>query len=331
MYLQGRPYFITNRVAEGLPFLPSVLMNSIIEGILARALELTPEVKLCALQFMGNHYHAVVLLLGGPECLSSFMNFFHGELARTVNALAGRRNRNVWEFRGNPQILLTPESVLDKIAYCYANPLKANLCNDLKSSKLVSSYRFRHAPRSSVKTRYLSSSFVRSNRDEVDTDAVLNTAAEIRPEIELTIEPFIWKDYFKASKEWSNEFIASEVDKRITPSISNEDVISEKIGTKKISNKNRDRVSKNSESNTSRSMNPAAESYRPKSYSSRKYNFISTCNEAANEFKSLYDEFCSKCKACWKHFIQYSTIPTFPPSAFLPPMLSNSNIWRMQT
>lgn len=94
-YSKGEVYFVTNRTAEGLPFVANLLINTFINGILARALVLHPGIELSAYLVMPNHYHLILVLNEGAEVLKSFMGYVDGELAKVINRFRGRCNQNV--------------------------------------------------------------------------------------------------------------------------------------------------------------------------------------------------------------------------------------------
>ena len=77
-YEKDRVYLITNRVAEGLPFVPTILINLFIYGIIARAICLHPNVKACHFIFMGKDRW--------EKCSASYCRALYS--AETVNYLA---------------------------------------------------------------------------------------------------------------------------------------------------------------------------------------------------------------------------------------------------
>ena len=50
-YTHGRVYLVTNRLAQGLPFVPNKYINALVYGALARAYALNPGVVICAFCF----------------------------------------------------------------------------------------------------------------------------------------------------------------------------------------------------------------------------------------------------------------------------------------
>lgn len=121
------PYFITNRVAEGLPFVPNEYINLMLFGVLARATFKHPGITLCSFLFLGNHFHMILVLKSDPGELKSFMNFVDGEIAKLVVRWLGKRNVKVWAQTYHAAPLLTSESCLKEMVYTFANPVTANL------------------------------------------------------------------------------------------------------------------------------------------------------------------------------------------------------------
>jgi putative transposase len=70
-----------------LLFRPSLTLNEIIVGTLARAKSRYP-VRVCAFAFLSNHFH-LLLEVGDAQQLSRFMGYFNSKLARESGRLTG--------------------------------------------------------------------------------------------------------------------------------------------------------------------------------------------------------------------------------------------------
>lgn len=113
------------RLEEGLAFVPNPLINFILEGIIARALELY-GIKLCALVWMLNHVHLIVVV-ENPADVERFCCSLKGESSHMINRLLGRRQKTNWvKGTKSPLYLLTPEAVKKRLAYLYNNPTRAD-------------------------------------------------------------------------------------------------------------------------------------------------------------------------------------------------------------
>lgn len=113
------------RTEEGLPLIPAPYMQLLLTTHLARAQTLYP-VEIPHFIVMGNHIH-IMFVVGDPENIPAFIEYFKRESAHTINRLLGRRRRTVWIDRYDSPVILDAEKAIDRIVYFYANPLKANL------------------------------------------------------------------------------------------------------------------------------------------------------------------------------------------------------------
>ena len=131
--------FITSSVEENLPFIPCLLINAILEGILARAQDMYGQ-EIVALCFMGNHLHLIIRVTD-PDNVSSFMKYIKGESAWAINILLGRKQHTVWCKGFDSPIVLTAKDVMDRIAYVYLNPVKARLVNTIDEYPGISTWK----------------------------------------------------------------------------------------------------------------------------------------------------------------------------------------------
>ena len=129
---------LTSRVQQGLPFVCTPLMEMILWSALAVAQNLYP-VKIIAFVIMGNHIHLVVLV-EDPEVVESFMERFKCETAHAVNRLLGRRQVTVWCEGYDSPVILTIDDLIEKLAYVYANPVRAHRSDSITSYHGVSSW-----------------------------------------------------------------------------------------------------------------------------------------------------------------------------------------------
>lgn len=123
--LKNKLHFITTRVQEGLPFVPTLYMNMILLGIMARAQELY-KVRVCAFLWMGNHLH-MLIIVDDPQDAADFINRIKTETSHAINILLGRVQHSVWCARYDSPPVLTVGDAIEKFAYIYANPAEADL------------------------------------------------------------------------------------------------------------------------------------------------------------------------------------------------------------
>jgi putative transposase len=121
----GASYLITRRCSERRFFLrPSAETNAIFEYLLAVVAE-RYGVLIHAFCVLSNHVHLVVTDPLGR--LPDFQRDLGGLLARSVNASLGRWER-FWAPDSYSAVrLLTPESIVEKVAYTLANPIACGL------------------------------------------------------------------------------------------------------------------------------------------------------------------------------------------------------------
>ena len=130
---------LTSRVQEGLPFVCTPLMEKILWSALATAQTLHP-VKIIAFVVMANHIH-IVVLIEEPTGIEGFMERFKCETAHAVNKLLGRRQVTVWCEGYDSPAILTIDDLIEKLAYVYANPARANRTDSISSYLGASSWR----------------------------------------------------------------------------------------------------------------------------------------------------------------------------------------------
>jgi len=129
---------LTSRVQQGLPFVCSPLMELILWSALAVAQSLYP-VKILSFVVMGNHIH-IIALVEDPATVESFMERFKCETAHAVNRLLGRRQVTVWCEGYDSPVILTLDDLVEKLAYVYANPVRAHRAASISAYQGVSSW-----------------------------------------------------------------------------------------------------------------------------------------------------------------------------------------------
>lgn len=129
---------LTSRVQQGLPFACTPLMEMLLWSALAVAQNLYP-IKIIAFVVMGNHVHLIVLV-EDPEVVESFMERFKCETAHAVNRLLGRRQVTVWCEGYDSPAILTVADLIEKVAYVYANPIRAHRSKSIGAYQGVSSW-----------------------------------------------------------------------------------------------------------------------------------------------------------------------------------------------
>ena len=129
---------LTSRVQQGLPFVCTPLMESILWSALGVAQSLYP-MKVIAFVVMGNHIH-IIALVEDPTIVESFMERFKCETAHAINRLLGRRQVTVWCEGYDSPVILTIDDLVEKLAYVYANPVRAHRTASIREYQGVSSW-----------------------------------------------------------------------------------------------------------------------------------------------------------------------------------------------
>jgi REP element-mobilizing transposase RayT len=315
MFLHKRVYFVTNRVARGLPFVPNKAMNYLLYGTITRAWHLFPSITVCGFVFMGNHYHMLLVTDGDPQDVSSFMHFVNGELGKAVNRLLGRRNSNVWASRYTPAILLDPPAVMEKMAYLYANPVLANLVATAESWFGCGTFR------RALEDFRIEGKFVKPSdlyalaRADFTKSAVTELLSYFEKlpgiKLELPIRPLAWLECFP-NYDLEPDKVRANVLRRIREIESEEE------------NKRR-KENRSLPDKKMLSLQNPHKHYSPKKYS-RKVVCISTINELRMDFIELYQDFCSRCKDAYQKWKNADYSFPMPAGAFLPPQRPKADI-----
>ena len=310
-YKHGDICFVSNRLAEGLPFVPNIFINCLLLGALARASALSPDIVVCAFSFMQNHYHFVVYVNGDGAQLSTFLHDLDDELARVVKKLLGKRNLKVWAQRPYVAILGDMQTVIKYFGYCFLNPVEACFCGCAADWIGVNSYqtmfdkKLRKRKHKWTGTKELK---VLPNKEftEKDVKSLSGEWEEIPGTVfELRIDPFIWKERFKSSRNLTDDQIRREI------------LLWIETGEKECEQKRKKEKQKLSDPKLLKLQNPYKR-YRPKKYGRRVYCMCAD-PELRDQIIEAYKDFCEKCKAAWMAWKKGDFSIGYPPGAFLPP------------
>jgi REP element-mobilizing transposase RayT len=315
MFQKDRVYFISNRTTEGLPFVPTILINIFIFGIIARAISLHPHVKVCHFIFMGNHYHLMVVLKGDPDALKGFMEYFDGETAKLINRFRGKTGHNVWTRPYDAEVILTFDAALNKIIYLYLNPVTAGLVSKIQQYPGVSSWKFFTRDRlkyfrflgSAGLTRLPYGGITKKISCAILREKHKNTRFQTKNP--LHIHPFLWARCFPEGETKTEEDIKTLILDGIS---SGEKKIARKRGDKKVIG-----------------AHALSRQCFHKSYKSKKYQrravCISTCALLREQFMDEYRHFVQLCKEAWLEFINTRVHVAWPPGAFPPARLVSAS------
>lgn len=104
---------------------PSPALNELVLGVLGRALDLCPSIRLYAFKLLSNHAH---LILSAPDhrSLSRFMNHVDSNIAREAGRLHKWRDK-FWSRRYRAIPILDDDSLCNRLRYLFAHGCKENL------------------------------------------------------------------------------------------------------------------------------------------------------------------------------------------------------------
>ena len=296
--------FITNRIYRGLPLLPCQFMNEIITGIMAKSQDLYP-VQICHFLWMSNHYHMIVA--GRAKFLSNFICQMQSEIAKAVIKFFPNYKGKVWENRFKEQRLCTPEDVMDKIVYTYANPVKAGLVKSAADWTGCSSYKMFLTDSNKLAARWTPSRKLKQLPPKLNRHKELSLLKELRSlphsDYELVIQPYVWKKCFEESKSWNDEEIRATLQVRIKKEEETFALLYKNKfkGIEKIK------------------YNPIDLKYTPEEKDKTPY-LICYLNDLRIKLIADYKEFCARCTKAWEDWKQGKAKADYVFGAYRPSM-----------
>jgi REP element-mobilizing transposase RayT len=306
-YPHNAVLLVTSRTEEGLPIVPTLIMNFLIWGILARARSMY-QIKVCHFLFMANHFH-MILVVENPEHVSEFIGYVKAEIAHAINKLLGRRKKRVWDDGYDSPLILTVEDVLKYIRYIYLNPARANLVGSIKDYPGVSSWQMfvggtlrtkhKRQHRSSVKKSSLPALSINEQKQYLKLLEAANY-----PEYEFVLEPFAWVECFKG---------LSGVDiKKIK-----NDLISDIYKEEEKLSKVRREQGKEVIGSTALRRQSMIRDYQPSKFSKR---MICLCSEKElrKAFIATYRALCDKARMVYQLWKRGEVHLKVPPGLFAP-------------
>lgn len=319
MFLNRSVYFVTNRTAEGLPFVPNAYINALLKGVLARAMHKYPGVVVSHFLFLPNHYHGVLVTKEEPSEIRNFMNYVDGELAKLIARILNKRHYKVWSAPYHAALLATPDSVIEKIAYTYLNPVAPHFIRKAEEWRGVSSWQA-FVSGTAETAKWIRPKYVgplpnaqftaRSIRSLMDGLEDLPC-----PSYNLNFEPFAWKECFSETRASSNEQLRNDILVRIREG---EGRYERERRTKKINVIGAEAMAQQN----------VHKRYKPAKFGRRVY-CICSCPVLRKQLIEMYREFCNKCEAAWNAWKRGEFGAKYPPGAFLPPRPPPANVPRL--
>jgi hypothetical protein len=138
IFIPNQVYEIIPRARQHLPMPPTQVSNEIKIGILART-QRDNKVDLCHFIDMNNHSHNLAVSTTETN-LSKFYMETMKKTTEAVKALLGIPHLSLWESRAGVFRIADLAATISRIAYIYANPAKADLCNSIEEYPGLSSW-----------------------------------------------------------------------------------------------------------------------------------------------------------------------------------------------
>ena len=218
VFIHNLPYEICTSVQTGLPFVTTVYMKVIIEGVLAAAQTLFP-VTICSYVVMGNHIH-LIIVVDNPEDVHRFMGYFKTELGHSINRLLGKTGESFWVRGYDSVMLLSPEKVLQRMEYIYLNPQRAGMVRSIKNYPGLHTFFALTSEKTVIRARKVS-------RDEIgelphrllskaDRQLLAQTLLEGKGfDCELVVTPWAWLRCFSRATSWKIEDLCRRFSEQI--------------------------------------------------------------------------------------------------------------------
>ena len=135
----GEVYEICFRAQESLPFVAYKCLNYIIQCVLARV-QRDDKVILCHDIWNGSHPHLIVVSKDAQQ-LVNFYSEIQKKITDILKRLLGLEYLEIWEGACSVIKLGELDTVIDRIAYLYANPAQDDLEDSIEKFPGASSWK----------------------------------------------------------------------------------------------------------------------------------------------------------------------------------------------
>ena len=135
----NRTYEICMRTRRGLPFMTTLYMQLILESILARV-QRDSKVIIDHIIWMANHVHIIIQAKDAAAC-KNFYGEVQKQITEAMKRLLNLEHLNLWGSNTVSVVeIVGLDSVIERIAYLYANPARANLVDTIDAYPGMSSW-----------------------------------------------------------------------------------------------------------------------------------------------------------------------------------------------
>lgn len=291
---------------------PRPLLNLIIRSAIART-QRNNKVSLAHHLWMGNHPH-IIVLADDINQLTRFHEELKKRLTDSIKRLLGKKYLRLWQGRTMVAEILDLDKAIERIAYMYLNPSKADLVESIIDYPGLSSWhQFLLCPPSvdanteevvpwikASKTKTLRTPKP-SKREERELIAAM--IAEADEHHALSIKPFSWLKAFQISEPEEIENVRARIIEAVL------------VGEK--DSRSRRRASKTRVFRLSDLEEQGLDaSHTPRKNSPRIF-CLSSLNELRMSFLASYRDFCARCTAAFEH-AKLGLTAFWPAEAFIP-------------
>lgn len=238
-YQSKKPYALTFRTKQGLPFACYDVIELLLKSTLART-QRDDKLDLCHQLWMANHVHLLAVFYDINQAKN-----FHMEVKKKITDYLKRlldlEELDLWEEDDSVILLADIEAVKNYIVYIYLNPSRANLVESVDNYPQLNSWsKFKELEPGIESSntekvpwirlpaiKAISSKTLTRTQDRHITNKLKNNA---KKEHKLTLKPYAWLKCFKIDSNEA-ERIKTELIKRVY-------VEESELAEKRVSKKN---------------------------------------------------------------------------------------------
>lgn len=309
------------RTGHGLPFVCTLYMQLILEGIVARV-QRDLKVIINHFVWMANHAHIIVEARDAQQC-TRFYGEVQKQLTEAVKRLLGREHLSLWRSNETSVMHLGDrESVMRRIAYLYANPARAGLVNAIEQYPGVSSWSGFQGVAADLKATiskecpWVQAPMIprlpaRSVTERQDLRLCAMMRERVRHKHELKLQPNSWMERFGVTTtqeigQVNRSIIAMVREHEEAARVERQSMNRKVVGVNKLRRE------------------PLTMDYRPKRDTRRL--FVHAEDKALRiQMIKRYKDFCDRCRECYERWKLGDFTVVWPPGAFRPPQPSNAN------
>jgi REP element-mobilizing transposase RayT len=295
-------------------------MNLLIKSAIART-QRNFKVYICHHVWMGNHAHLLVISRDARE-LATFYGELQKRLTDYLKRLLGLSHLDLWEGDCSVIRIADYEAAIERIAYFYANPARANLVNSIESYPGLSSYEafnsakdslFAHRIERTVWVRCpavpkLPSRTLTEGQDKRLADLLMQNAKKAR----FATFPHLWLRCFglstPADVREAKELVRDQITSLEAAARAERDAAGLRTFGAKILRRQ-----------------PVLKDHIPKKYSRRIF-VIARDKDVRLSYIRQVHEICALCDECYRRWQRGDYNFIWPPGTFPPPYPMSANV-----